>query len=129
LIAATKAPSESGTVKALGLVCPVLAVALAAPFIVGAVTSPDDLFLVAPALIGGPAAPGYVWALLGWRSVPSLPRGSRWWVRGSFAAVLGASLVGAVFSFVLILPSIASLLTAINGVVAWRRLEARAVAP
>lgn len=50
-----------------------------------------------------------------------------WWVRGSFAVVLVAAAVGAVFSLVLLVPSIASMLTIINGVVAWSRLEGRSV--
>jgi hypothetical protein len=120
-----RAPAESGTLKAIGLVCPILAVTMAAPFTFGALGSLDELFLVAPTLVGLLAAPGYLWALLGWRSIPRLTPVRRWWARLSFAAVLAASLVGAVFSLALILPSVACLLILFNGLVAWRRLEAR----
>jgi len=119
------APSPSRTLQVLGVLCPVVAVVIAGPFTMGALEAPgqDGFFLVAPTAAGVVAAPGYLYALLWWHSIPSLAAGLRWWVRLSFLVVILAAMAGAVFSLVLILPSIACLLTVLNALVAWRRME------
>lgn len=102
-----------------------VAVLIAGPFTMGALEAPgqEDYFLVAPTAAGVIAAPGYLYALLWWRSIPSLAAGLRWWVRLSFLVVILAAMAGAVFSLVLILPSIACMLTVLNALIAWRRME------
>jgi hypothetical protein len=119
------APSPSRTLQVLGVLCPVAATAIAGPFTMGALEAPGQeyYFLVAPTAAGVVAAPGYLYALLWWRSIPSLAAGLRWWVRLSFLVVILAAMAGAVFGLVLILPSIACMLTVLNALVAWRRME------
>ena len=114
-----------------GILLPGLAVLTAGPFIVGALRFLFDSFdstmllIAAPVLVGLLAAPGYLYALLRWPHLGDLGPPRRWWIRVSLGATLLASLAGAIFSAVLILPAVASLATAINLLVVWWRLERR----
>jgi hypothetical protein len=120
------APAPTTSVRFFGVAWPGLAILFASPFIAGALVMPttDRYVLSAPVVVGALAAPGYLYALLGWRSIPRLPTlGQRLWVRASFVAAFVASCAGAVMSLALILPSIACFLTAAYAVIGWWRLE------
>lgn len=126
------APAPATSVRFFGVAWPGLAILFASPFIAVALLIPttDRYLLSAPVVVGALAAPGYLYALLGWRSIPRLPtRGQRLWIRASFAAAFVASCAGAVMSLALVLPSVACFLTAIYAVMAWWRLESARASP
>jgi hypothetical protein len=126
---AEAAPAPSTAVRFFGVAWPALALLFAMPVLAAGMLMPSTnrLLLTAPALVGAVAAPGYLYALLGWRSIPQLPTpGQRLWVRASFAAAFVASGAGAWMGMAVVLPGVASFLSAINVAMAWWRLEARA---
>ena len=82
-----QAPSPSTSLRALGVISPVAAVLIASPITVGAVgriPDADGMLIVAPTTLALLAAPGYLRAVVGWSSIPSLTATERLWVRCSF---------------------------------------------
>ncbi len=126
-MASARAPSQPGSLRAAGVILPVLALLVASPITVGAagrLPEADGILLVAPTLLGVLAAPGYLRAVVGWVAIPTLPLSSRLWVRASFLLGLCAAGIGAVIGLAFIIPSIAAILSATTVIGIWRRLEA-----
>jgi len=128
MAAARKTPGRPGTLRVVGVLLPLVAVAMASPITAGALGQLPDcdaLLLVAPTLLAVVGAPGYLWAVVRWTSLSGLSSFARLWVRGSFVLGLLAAGIGAVIGLAFVIPTAAALFTAAVVVKIWTELEAR----
>lgn len=124
----TTTPVPNSSLRIAGVTFPAISMLMAAPMGLGAAGMLPDasaFLILAPIALGLAAAPGYLTAVLRWERLAALSPARRWWVRTSFLAGLAAGLLGAVIGLAFILPSIAAVLTVVNLVRIWVRLERR----